>query len=73
MHGALGVNGTNESSNFTSETGMYCMVTNIILKKNIKIKKRKASQLIPLEEIMLSEISQAEKGNYHIIYSIYGT
>ena len=26
-----------------------------------------------LEEIMLSEISQAEKGNYHMVSLIYGT
>ena len=28
---------------------------------------------VGLEEIMLSEISQAEKDNYHVVSLIYGT
>ena len=32
-----------------------------------------ASTWMGLEEIMLSEISQAEKDNYHMVSLIYGT
>ena len=32
-----------------------------------------ASTWMELEEIMLSEISQAEKNNYHVVSLIYGT
>ena len=59
-----------------SKDGMYSMVQWVLYTTNESLKERIlniSATWTTLEEIMLSEISQAEKDSYHLISLIYGT